>query len=160
MSSKTIIGTVAVLVAILGTIMLIHQYQSQQPVGTGAVSLESLGQQAAHESGGLDRNLLPGNPSDLPRMVDLGADNCIPCKLMAPILKELQVEYAGFFTTHFIDVWKDPGAGRAFGIRIIPTQIFFDAGGKELYRHEGFMSKQDILMRWKRLGVDVTGGDA
>jgi thioredoxin 1 len=38
----------------------------------------------------------------------------------------------------------------------IPTQIFFDASGRELYRHQGFMSKTDILATWQRLGVTLT----
>jgi thioredoxin 1 len=156
MSSKTMLGVAIVLVAVLGTIVLIHQYQADQRAEESAVVLKSLGERAAHDPPvELDSSLLPGNPSDLPRMVDLGADNCVPCKLMAPILRELQVEYAQVFATHFIDVWKNPAAGRQFGVRLIPTQIFFDAEGKELFRHEGFMSKQDILTQWKRLGVNL-----
>ena len=156
MNSKTLIGIVVVLIAVLGTIVLIHQHQNGQLNKTSAVALQSLGESAAHVAGnGVDASLLPGIPSDLPRLVDLGADNCIPCKLMAPILQELKVEYAEVFTTHFIDVWKNPEAGRQFSVRMIPTQIFFDADGKELFRHEGFMSKQDILMRWRQLGVSL-----
>jgi thioredoxin 1 len=89
----------------------------------------------------------------LPRLVDLGADKCIPCKMMAPVLKELTKEYEGRMTVEFIDVWKNPDAGKAHKINLIPTQIFFDAGGKELFRHEGFFSKKDILAKWKELGV-------
>lgn len=92
----------------------------------------------------------------LPRLVDLGADKCIPCIMMAPILEELKKEYAGTFNVEFIDVWKNPDAGRKYGIRIIPTQIFFDASGKELSRHEGFFSREDILLKWKELGVELT----
>ena len=91
----------------------------------------------------------------LPRLVDLGADKCIPCKAMAPILDGLREEYKGRLDVVFIDVWKEPEAGKAYGIRVIPTQIFFDASGKELFRHEGFFSKEDILAKWKALGVDV-----
>lgn len=90
----------------------------------------------------------------LPRLVDLGADRCIPCKAMAPILVELRAEYAGRMQVDFIDVWKDPGAGDPYQIYAIPTQIFFGADGKELARHEGFISKADILATWKRVGVD------
>jgi len=92
----------------------------------------------------------------LPRLVDLGAGKCIPCIMMAPILEELKKEYAGTFNVEFIDVWKNPDAGRKYGIRIIPTQIFFDASGKELSRHEGFFSREDILLKWKELGVELT----
>jgi thioredoxin 1 len=90
----------------------------------------------------------------LPRLVDLGADKCIPCKAMAPILKELKKEYEGRMEVVFIDVWKAPEAGKAYKIHLIPTQIFFDAEGKELFRHEGFFSKKDILAKWKELGVE------
>lgn len=88
----------------------------------------------------------------IPRLVDLGASQCIPCRMMAPILDELREEYAGRFDVIFIDVWQDRGAGQTYGIRAIPTQIFYDAKGDELFRHEGFMSKQDILSRWAALG--------
>jgi len=91
----------------------------------------------------------------LPRLVDLGAGKCIPCKMMAPILEELKKEYAGIFNVEFIDVWKNPDAGNKYSIRMIPTQIFFDAAGKELFRHEGFFSAEDILGKWQELGVDI-----
>ena len=96
-----------------------------------------------------------GSPQSavLPRLVELGADKCIPCKMMAPILEELNTAYAGQFEVEFIDVWKNPGAGESFAIRSIPTQIFYDAQGQELFRHEGFYPKEDILAKWKELGV-------
>ena len=95
----------------------------------------------------------------LPRLVDLGAGKCIPCKKMAPILEELKKEYAGRMTVEFIDVWKNPDAGKAYGIEMIPTQIFYDAGGKELFRHVGFFGKEDILGKWKELGVDLAAAE-
>ena len=91
----------------------------------------------------------------LPRLVDLGADKCIPCKMMAPILEEIRREYQGRLEVTFIDVWKNPGAGRPYGIRAIPTQLFIDASGRELFRHEGFYSKEDILSKWRELGIDI-----
>jgi len=91
----------------------------------------------------------------LPRLVDLGADKCIPCKMMAPILEQMKKEYEGRLTVDFIDVWKNPGAGEQYGINLIPTQIFYDVSGKELFRHEGFFAKADILAKWKELGVDL-----
>jgi thioredoxin 1 len=91
----------------------------------------------------------------LPRLVDLGADKCIPCKLMMPVMAELTKEYAGQLDVVFIDVWKDREAGTPYGIQLIPTQIFYDAIGKERFRHEGFMAKKDILAKWKELGVEL-----
>jgi thioredoxin 1 len=93
----------------------------------------------------------------LPRLLDLGAGKCIPCKMMAPILEELKKDYAGRMNVEFIDVWKNPDAGKAYGIEMIPTQIFYDASGKELFRHVGFFGKEDILGKWKELGVDLAG---
>ncbi|MBN1456223.1 MAG: thioredoxin family protein [Sedimentisphaerales bacterium] len=94
-------------------------------------------------------------PRGLPRLVDLGADKCIPCKAMAPILENLKKEYAGIFNVEFIDVWKNPDAGGEYGVKIIPTQIFFDSEGKELFRHEGFFSREDILAKWKEFDIAI-----
>lgn len=92
----------------------------------------------------------------LPKLIDLGASKCIPCKMMKPILDDLKISYADTFKTEFIDVWEDGEAGKAYGINLIPTQIFFGADGKELFRHEGFFAKEDILAKWKELGVEQT----
>ena len=89
----------------------------------------------------------------MPRLVDLGSTTCIPCKMMAPVLEELKKEYAGRMQVEFIDVNENPDAAKPFGIKLIPTQVFIDAKGKELWRHEGFISKQDILAKWQELGV-------
>jgi len=91
----------------------------------------------------------------LPRLLDLGADKCVPCKMMAPILEELKGTYAGTLTVEFIDVWKDPAAAQAYRIKVIPTQIFFSADGTELFRHEGFYSREDILAKWRELGLSL-----
>ena len=80
----------------------------------------------------------------LPRLVDIGADKCVPCKKMAPILVELRADYAGIVDVEFVDVWKDPDAGKPYRIRLIPTQVFFDREGKEVFRHEGFFAREDI----------------
>ena len=98
--------------------------------------------------------------AQLPRLLDLGSDQCIPCKMMVPILKELKEEYASAFEVEVIDVRKNRAVGEEFGIRVIPTQIFFDASGKEIFRNQGFISKEDILQKWQELGVDVESSDS
>ncbi len=94
----------------------------------------------------------------LPRLVDLGANKCIPCKRMAPILEELKTSLTGKLEVEFIDVWQNPQIGESYAINLIPTQIFYDASGKELSRHEGFMPREDILARFKEHGIDLPAG--
>ena len=90
-------------------------------------------------------------------MVDLGAHKCIPCKMMAPIIAELQKEYAGRASIVFIDVWEHKGQAQRFGIRAIPTQIFYDKGGNEVSRHVGFLDKKSIVGTFEKLGVPKEG---
>jgi thioredoxin 1 len=101
----------------------------------------------------------PGKPTDVPvkgmvTMLDLGAKSCVPCKMMAPIMEKLEKDYKGKAAIVFIDVWKEPDQVKRFGIRAIPTQIFYDKEGKEVYRHVGFMSENAIVTQLKNLGVE------
>jgi thioredoxin 1 len=121
----------------------------------GKAPAESRNAAAAPTPGSAPADSGPRAP--LPRLVDLGAGKCIPCRKMAPLLQALKKEYAGRMEVEFIDVWKNPDAGKAYGVEMIPTQIFYDAGGKELFRHVGFFGKKDILAKWKELGVDLKG---
>jgi thioredoxin 1 len=86
-------------------------------------------------------------------LVDLGANACIPCRMMAPIMTKLEKDYQGKAAIIFIDVWKDKGPADRFGIQAIPTQIFFDKTGKEVLRHLGFMSEKEIVSQLKKMGV-------
>lgn len=79
--------------------------------------------------------------------------------MMAPLLEELKTEYRGRLLVEVIDVREDQAAARSYGIRVIPTQVFFDPAGQERFRHEGFMSKKAILSKWRELGIDLTGSD-
>lgn len=91
-------------------------------------------------------------------MVDLGAHKCIPCKMMAPIIAELKKEYAGRASIIFIDVWELPEQAKRFGIRGIPTQIFYDKEGREVGRHMGFLDKKSIVAAFEKMGVPKKAG--
>lgn len=93
----------------------------------------------------------------IPVLLDLGADKCVPCKMMAPMLEEMKVTFVGQLDVRFIDVWKDAAAAREHGVRVIPTQIFFDEEGYELFRHQGFFSREDMLAKWAELGYVFEG---
>ena len=149
-------GKTAIVVALVAAVTVVIAVKPNQSNRGATETVEAA-------SGG--RTILPqaraqnqaGQPAGngLPALIDLGAGECIPCKMMAPILEELKEEYAGRFEVRFIDVWKNPDEAGKYGIKLIPTQIFYGASGKELFRHEGFFSKEDILTKWKELGVDL-----
>lgn len=147
------IAIVAVLVVTVGVVVAIKQSKKATEAATQSVETASVSELVSQNS--VPINSQPAKPDAaqaLPKLIDLGAGKCIPCKMMAPILEDLKKTYAGKFEVQFIDVWQNPDSGRKYGIRVIPTQIFFAPDGKELFRHEGFYGKEDILAKWKELG--------
>ena len=97
----------------------------------------------------------PAKPAvkKLPKLLDLGSTSCIPCKMMAPILDELTKEYKGKLEVSFIDVWKNKEPAEKYNINSIPTQIFFDAQGKEVFRHVGYWPKDEIIKAFRNKGI-------
>jgi len=87
--------------------------------------------------------------------VELGSVRCIPCKLMQPIMKDIEKDYAGQVKVVFHDVWTPEGEpfAASFKIRVIPTQVFLDKEGKEYFRHEGFFPKEELIKVLKQKGV-------
>ena len=123
------------------------------PVETPAATAASEpGRDAAPEPAGSPSSTKP--TPKYPAVIDLGMGKCIPCKQMKPILGELKGEYAGRCRIEIIDVGEHPEQSDKYGIMLIPTQIFFDKGGKEVYRHEGFMPKADIVAKLRGMGVE------
>lgn len=92
----------------------------------------------------------------LPKIVDLGSDMCIPCKMMVPVLDQLKKEYKGKLLVEFIDVGKNPAAKDKYRVRMIPTQILYDSKGKELFRHLGYWPKDDIIAEFKKHGIKLS----
>lgn len=89
--------------------------------------------------------------------VELGSVRCVPCKMMMPVMKEIEEKYSKDVKVVFYDVWTDAGRPYAekYGIRGIPTQVFLDADGKEFFRHVGFFPLEQILPVLKDKGVNV-----
>ncbi len=87
-------------------------------------------------------------------MVDLGAKKCIPCKMMAPILEKLETAYKGNANIIFIDVWENPKQATRFKTRMIPTQIFFNEKGEEVFRHVGFFDEASIVAQMDKMGIN------
>jgi thioredoxin 1 len=88
--------------------------------------------------------------------VELGSVNCIPCKKMQPVMVSIEKKYAGQVKVTFHDVWKDDAPAKKYGIDLIPTQVFLDAGGKELMRHQGFYPEEDIDKFLQSKGLNIS----
>ncbi len=137
---------VVVLVAGIVAVLVVKRTQSRPGSAGGAPAgpNEPAGQRLAQEPAGA-----------LPRLVDLGAGQCIPCKMMAPILEELKKENIGRLVVEVLDVHENPDLITKYNVSVIPTQIFYSASGAELFRHEGFYPKEEITAKWKELGVEL-----
>ncbi|MCR4438729.1 MAG: thioredoxin domain-containing protein [bacterium] len=98
--------------------------------------------------------LEPALRSDKPTVLDLGSDSCVPCKMMKPIFAELEKEYKGKANILLLDVYEHRRLARQYQVRVIPTQVFFDHQGRVFWRHEGFMSKEEIVSKLRELGVE------
>ncbi len=92
--------------------------------------------------------------TDLPKIVDYGSKMCIPCQEMAATLEEVKREYKDRVIVEIVDVYENYDLAEAAGVTVIPTQIFFDAAGKEVYRHVGLMTKEEIVAQLELMGVD------
>lgn len=128
------VGVVLLLVIVVAAVLQLKQQQDASSVSATSAPVS-------------DRAI------GVPRMLDLGSTTCIPCKMMVPVMDELKKAYAGKLQVDFINVTEDQESARKYGIDTIPSQIFFDASGRELYRHIGFYPKNDIIAKFRELGI-------
>jgi thioredoxin 1 len=108
---------------------------------------------AKQNSAAMDNSIDKARASGKPTMVDLGADGCRPCDMMAPILESLKKEYAGKANVLFVHVRKEQVLAARYDVQSIPVQIFFDKDGKEVFRHIGFFAKDEIVAKLAEIGA-------
>lgn len=149
------VGTRVIVVAVLAVVVVVAvmlggRRESSAPGGDDGLAASSVDEGSPSASAGTATGTIP-------RLVDLGAGKCAACKAMAPILDELRETYDGEFEVVFIDVWKNRDAAREYGVQVIPTQIFYDPSGNELFRHQGFLSRAAILAKWEEFGFEFDG---
>lgn len=97
-------------------------------------------------------------PVPLITFVELGSVKCIPCRMMQPVMKNIETRYGNQIKIVFYDIWKEEQQqyAREYGIRVIPTQVFLDRGGKEVFRHEGFFPESEIDVLLAKHGLKAT----
>lgn len=102
----------------------------------------------------------PIEGTGLPQLVDIGSNSCVPCQMMAGELEELAQQYAGSVEVVILDVYDKANEAlvRQVGVQVIPTQLFIDPDGKELARHEGYISKEDMVQMFQELGYQLRRG--
>lgn len=97
----------------------------------------------------------PASPAGRPRIVELGSVRCQACQQMMKVLDALRASQGERLQVDFVDVFEDPAAGEHYGLTMIPTQVLYDAQGREFFRHVGFLSHDDILAKFRELGVKL-----
>jgi thioredoxin 1 len=90
-----------------------------------------------------------------PRLLELGSMRCQACLEMAKVLDALRASQGEKLRVDFIDVFEQPDAPERYKISVIPTQILYDGAGKEIFRHTGYFSHDDILAKYRELGVGL-----
>jgi len=104
------------------------------------------------------KKVIKTKEAKLPELLELGSKSCVPCQMMEPVLAKLKKGYDGVLKVSFVDVWlkENEAVGKKYKINSIPVQIFLDAEAKELWRHKGFFSEENIVKKWKELGYDLS----
>ena len=96
-----------------------------------------------------------GAAAALPRLLEIGSSRCMSCREMAKVLDALRASQGAKLTVDFIDVFEQPEAADRYKISLIPTQIFYDTAGQEIFRHTGYFAHDDILAKFRGLGVSL-----
>jgi len=91
--------------------------------------------------------------SGKPTFANFGAKGCVPCDMMEPIREALRKKYEGKLNVVFVHVGNDQILASRYGVQGIPLLVFFDASGKEVHRHTGYMDREKIEEHLADLGV-------
>lgn len=158
--SNNVLQALIIIVLVIVVAFVLYLKHGQKATGALPRPVNNSTNNAVHSEGQVNQLSSTGEKNGrvekpIPLLLDLGATKCIPCKMMAPILEELREEYRGRFEVVFIDIWENKEAISEYNVRVIPTQIFFNAKGKELFRHQGFYSKEQIIAKWKEFGINL-----
>jgi thioredoxin 1 len=123
-------------------------------IAVGIIAANVVGQSKANKSTTQSTTKVE---KQLVTFVELGSVKCIPCRQMQPVMKAIEQKYGNQVKVVFHDVWTDEGSSQAevYKIKLIPTQVFLDAKGKEFFRHEGFYPEEEIHKLLQKRGLKI-----
>lgn len=128
----------------------VTELRTSAKVETDQIRLEKIASKPPESN--TEEELKKAFASGKPFLVDFGANSCLPCRQLRPILKEIGKEYAGKAAILVIDVYKYQHLAKEYKITAIPTLVFFDNKGKEVFRQPGVMNKDQISAKLKEIG--------
>ena len=152
MNKKTKFTIVALIVVITGSI--IFAANSKKEKTAWELMEEKSGKTEIAKSEVENDKTLKTNSKAKVTFIELGSENCMPCKMMKPVMEKVEEKYKEVEVI-FYDVWTEEGKpyGDKYGIQSIPTQIFLDENGKEYYRHTGFLDFESLEKVLQQKGV-------
>jgi thioredoxin 1 len=86
-----------------------------------------------------------------PALYDFGRGMCIPCMEMEKILASVKSKYGNQIEVRLVMAEKNEELFKKYKVMLIPTQVFLDASGKEVFRHVGLFQEKDLLAKLKEL---------
>jgi thioredoxin 1 len=89
----------------------------------------------------------------VPILLEFGRGWCIPCKYMKPILEDMGKAYSGKAIVTTVDMDANKDLVRDFRIRMMPTQVFLTPDGKEFFRNEGTLERENIGQVFTNMGL-------
>lgn len=142
------------LLAIIAIAVVVTVALAAQNTSTGRMDLAQIPRAHSQSLSGAGPIMnKSGTTAKIPKMVELFATWCPPCQKMGPILDALEKEYKGKIQFVRIDVDKNPNVAKQYNVTAIPVQIMFDESGKQVFKHVGFLSKDEIVTQFKKMGV-------
>jgi thioredoxin 1 len=97
------------------------------------------------------RVVSPAAPAAKPTIYEFGSKLCPVCARNAVVLKEVGTKYRGQILLRFLYIDEDEPLFRKYGVTFVPTQVFLDASGKMVFRHDGPISRKELITKLKEL---------
>lgn len=90
-------------------------------------------------------------PQGKPAIYEFARPSCPVCKSVEAILLEVKAQYRDQVDIRIFSMETDAHLFRRFSVTIVPTQVFLDASGREVFRNEGAFSREALMEKLREL---------